>query len=491
MASERKPIVGAGQRAKILVVDDERAVREMVHDALEGPEWEVSLAGDGKQALSFLEWDFYNLLILDLRLPDTDGLALLRRIKERSPDTEMVILSGHADLATAVEALRLGAADYLRKPLDDVSLLRKAVLAVLERQELRLANRYLMDELQRANRELQRQRRRELRRLEEVGLALAGALQRDDVLEVLQRAIPAAVSCDILALYLFAPELGGPSLRVRSQWPLQDRLLDALRGAAELAGVRADDLERATVNAEVTVLARQPSVPPAALGTATAIPLASHGVCRGLVAVAAARAEAFAPEAVQLLRILCNQTAVALENAMLFQQAQLLATRDGLTGLYNHRFFYQRLEEEISRSVRHHTPLTLVILDSDGLKQTNDSLGHLAGDELLRTYAKLIPASVRMSDIVARYGGDEFAILLPHTTPEAARALCERVRQKIEEYHFEVNGRVVQLGASFGVAGFDPLSEATGIEVVRWADEALYRAKNGGKNRIELAVSQG
>lgn len=487
MRRERQSLGGAGPRAKLLVVDDDRAIREMIHDVLEGPELEVSLAHDGKQALAFLEWDFYNVVIIDLRLPDLDGLSLLRQLKQRTPDTEAVILSAYADLSSAVEALRLGACDYLRKPLEDIGLLRKTVERALERQELVLANRYLMDEVSRANRELQRQRRRELRRLEEVGLALAGALQRDDVLEVLQRAVSAALSCDLLALYLFNVELGGPSLRVHSQWPLPDNLLQALHQAAKDVSTPLEAVERAAVNAEVTVLPAQPAPAPAALGTIVSSRLATRGTCLGLVTVAAERAAAFAPEEVQLLRILCNQAAVALENARLFQQAQFLATRDGLTGLLNHRSFYQRLEEEIGRSKRHNIPLSLVLLDADCLKRMNDQYGHLTGDELLRIFARLIASGVRRGDVVARYGGDEFAILLPHTTPEAATALCERLRRRIETHQFVVGEQTEQIGASFGVAGFDPLLDAEdSAEVVRRADEALYKAKTAGRNRIEV-----
>ena len=488
MRAKQQTLGGAGQRAKLLVVDDDRAIREMVHDVLEGPNLEVSLAHDGKQALSFLEWDFYNVVVLDLRLPDIDGLALLQQIKQRTPDTETVILSAYADLSSAVEALRLGACDYLRKPLEDIGLLKKTVERALERQELVLANRYLMDEVSRANRELQRQRRRELRRLEEVGLALAGALQRDDVLEVLQRAVSAALSCDLLALYLFNVELGGPSLRVHSQWPVPDNLLAELHRSVREASIPLETLERAAANAEVTVLPPHPAPVPETLGTIVSSRLATRGTCLGLVAVAAERAAAFAPEEVQLLRILCNQAAVALENARLFQQAQFLATRDGLTGLLNHRSFYQRLEEEIARSKRHSIPLSLVILDTDCLKRLNDRYGHLIGDELLRVFARLIANGVRRGDVVARYGGDEFAILLPHTTPEAARALCERLRRRIESYEFSVGEQLEQIGASFGVAGFDPLVDAAdSTEVVRRADEALYKAKTGGRNRIEIA----
>jgi len=473
--------------ARILVVDDDRAVRELIHAALEGPEMAVSLAHDGKQALSFLEWDIYQVAIIGLRLPDIDGLSLLRKLKERSPDTEALILSAQGDISTA-EAQGAGACDYLLKPLRDLQLLRRTVARALERQELLLSNRYLMDELRRANRELQRQRRRELRRLEEVGLALAGALRREDVLEVLKRAISAALTCDVLALCLFTPDVGGPAWRVYSPWPLHAELLDALRQAAQQSAAEPVLVEQATANSHVTVLPADPKPAPQAFGTLVTSALSTRGTYLGLVTVGAERSDAFAPEEVQLLRILCNQAAVALENAYLFEQAQFLATRDGLTGLLNHRSFYQRLDEEISRANRYHLPLSLVILDTDCLKRLNDHYGHLTGDELLRVFAHLITSTVRKCDIVARYGGDEFAILLPHTTPEAALSLCERLRRAIESYPFKIGGVVEQLGASFGVAGYDPLVDAHGAAIVQRADEALYRAESGGRNRIEVAI---
>ncbi len=491
MVSERRARDRAGRQARLLVVDDDRFTRELIHRVLEGPELAVSLAHDGKQALSFLEWDFYNVVILDLRLPDIGGLALLQQLKQRSPDTEAVILTAYGDVSSAVAALRLGACDYLRKPLEDIDLLTKTVERAIERQELLLANRYLLDELRRANRELQRQRRRELRRLEEVGLALAGALHRDEVTEVLKRAVSAALPCDVLALYLFAPEVGGPSWRIHSQWPLHDNLLAALRQAADDLPAPANALARAADNVEVIVEPAEPRPAPAAFGTIVTSTLATRGMCLGLVTVAAERGEAFAPEEVQLLRILCNQAAVALENACLFEQAQFLASRDGLTGLLNHRSFYQRLEEEISRAKRHGLPLSLVILDTDCLKRLNDRYGHLTGDELLRAFAALIASTVRRSDVVARYGGDEFAILLPHTTAEAARALCERLRRRVESHAFAVGENVEKLGASFGVAGYDPQVDAEGVAFVRRADQALYKAKTGGRNRIEVAQAEG
>lgn len=487
----RKKFGRAEQMARVLVVDDDRAIRELIHAVLERPDLEVGLAQDAKQALSFLRWDSYNVVVLGLQLPDMDGLALLRSIREHSPDTQVVVLCGPTDRAGAVEALRLGACHYLRKPLENVDILNHVVSRALERQEILLTNRYLMSELVRVSRELRRQRRRELRRLEELGLALAGALRHQEILEVLERTISAAVPCSALALYLFDPELGGPSVRIHSQRPLDDAQFAALREAVRRAGAPTESLERAVANAEVTVHAAEVGNPPVALGAVAASLLAVRGRCLGAVAVGAEHSAALKPEELQIFRILCNQGAAALENARLFHQAQLLATRDGLTGLLNHRTFYERLEEEISRARRYNLPLSLAILDTDCLKRINDRHGHLAGDEMLRVFARLLSGGLRRSDVIARYGGDEFAILLPHTTAEAAGTICERLRGVIESHPFVVGDSVEKLGASFGVAGYDAKVDKDGSGFVHRADEALYRAKSGGRNRVEVAVALG
>jgi two-component system, cell cycle response regulator len=164
-----------------------------------------------------------------------------------------------------------------------------------------------------------------------------------------------------------------------------------------------------------------------------------------------------------------------------------LAQTDALTGLANLRAFRTRLEDEVRRARRYGNSLTCVMADMDHLKPVNDALGHAAGDRAIAAVADVIRAELRATDLGARYGGDEFVLLLPHTTALEGRVLAERLCVRLAETALELGGRLVPLRASFGVAELAPPGTPdTSSELVRRADEALYAAKRAGRGRVEI-----
>jgi diguanylate cyclase (GGDEF)-like protein len=167
-----------------------------------------------------------------------------------------------------------------------------------------------------------------------------------------------------------------------------------------------------------------------------------------------------------------------------------LAQTDPLTGLANLRAFRARLEDEVKRARRYGTPLTAVMADMDHLKPINDGWGHAAGDRAIALVAGVIRAELRETDFGARYGGDEFVILLPHTSADEGRVLAERVCTRLKQTALELSGRSVSLGASFGVACLPEDGADTTAEVlVAAADAALYEAKRAGRGRVAVAPS--
>jgi len=164
-----------------------------------------------------------------------------------------------------------------------------------------------------------------------------------------------------------------------------------------------------------------------------------------------------------------------------------LAQTDPLTGLANLRAFRTRLADEVKRARRYRTPLTCVMADMDHLKPVNDELGHSAGDRAIAAVAAVIRAELRETDFGARYGGDEFVLLLPHTDGDEGRVLAERICHRLRETVLEVSGRRVPLGASFGVACLDHDASDAAEALVRAADAALYSAKRAGRGRVEVA----
>ncbi|MBI4726393.1 GGDEF domain-containing protein [candidate division TA06 bacterium] len=168
----------------------------------------------------------------------------------------------------------------------------------------------------------------------------------------------------------------------------------------------------------------------------------------------------------------------------LYEKTLLSAVTDGLTGLYNHRYFHDRFEEEVERARRYQHPLSLLMLDLDDFKIYNDANGHIAGDLLLVEVSKVLKKAVRKVDTAARYGGEEFAIILPSTKKKGALIIAGRICQKIADYKFP-NQAVMPKGritASIGVASLgDDSDNHTGL--LDSADNSLYRAKANGKNQ--------
>jgi diguanylate cyclase (GGDEF)-like protein len=183
-----------------------------------------------------------------------------------------------------------------------------------------------------------------------------------------------------------------------------------------------------------------------------------------------------------------DQYALRLDSAykeIEFSNARLkeFSFKDEVTGLYNRRFFSIRLEEEVSRYRRFNHPVSVLLLDLDGFKAVNDELGHAAGDETLRGMAEILLRHSRGINVICRYGGDEFAVLLVETSKAGARLYADRIRYVLPSYPFTHGRRIT---ASFGIAALPEDVTPSPDELIRAADEALYAAKRAGKNRVSV-----
>ena len=222
----------------------------------------------------------------------------------------------------------------------------------------------------------------------------------------------------------------------------------------------------------------------AALG----LPLVARGAVIGAVVGLAAEPAAAPPvydaATRRALALLLDPAAVALDNARRMAQAEALSVTDDLTRLFNARFLKQALTRELKRSVRSGRPLSLIFLDLDGFKGVNDRHGHLRGSRTLVEFAGILRACARETDVLARYGGDEFALVLPETDQSGAQTLAERIRARVAEFSFLASeGLDVRLTTSIGFASRDSGRQSV-TDLLHAADEAMYWVKAHGKNGI-------
>ena len=211
---------------------------------------------------------------------------------------------------------------------------------------------------------------------------------------------------------------------------------------------------------------------------AVAVPLLAKQELNGVLVL-----EAYAPEQEESLLILASQFAPALQKVKLYGKIQELAITDGLTHLFSRHYFLERFREEIARSKRYHLALAFLMADIDHFKQVNDHSGHLVGDVVLREVASLIKGSVREIDLVGRYGGEEFSVVLPDTTRESALQVAERIRAAVEAHACAAYDETIRVTLSLGVSVY-PEDGEDPITLLDRADTALYEAKKAGRNRV-------
>jgi diguanylate cyclase (GGDEF)-like protein len=216
-------------------------------------------------------------------------------------------------------------------------------------------------------------------------------------------------------------------------------------------------------------------------GCLMSVPLVAKEVMRGVINISKSEPNSFTKRDLNFFQGLATQASIALENARLYK----LAITDGLTKLYIHRYFQQRLDEEMKRALRYGSEVSLILTDIDHFKNFNDTYGHQQGDRVLKEVAKIMRDSMREVDIVARYGGEEFTVICPEKSCDEIIIPAERLRRNVEEAQFFINGERVPITISLGISTF-PADATEKKMLIERADQALYYAKEHGRNRICL-----
>jgi len=226
-------------------------------------------------------------------------------------------------------------------------------------------------------------------------------------------------------------------------------------------------------------------------GSYIGIALKVHNRTIGAIGMDSPEKHGLSVDDMDFMAILSHQIAAGIEKSRLFEKIQQLSQLDGLTGLYNHRVFQERLLQEINRRDRTGKPLSLIMLDIDHFKQFNDEFGHQAGDRVLKQLAQVMQTQCRCAsiDICCRYGGEEFALIMPELEMHHAVKAAERLRKAVEQHTFTIadgqqDGKVT---VSVGVAGIAETDDTSPEQLVKKADEALYLSKRNGRNQVSYS----
>jgi diguanylate cyclase (GGDEF)-like protein len=323
--------------------------------------------------------------------------------------------------------------------------------------------------------ERERRRAEEFAVLYDVGLATAGELSLEELASLIAREA-AALTGTHGAMVALAEKDGTFIVRAVHNAPalgLRSSVGEDLRGIA-LEALRTRDVVVADTYRD------HPDSNPALhdlIASAIAAPLVAHGRIVGTLTAYVSRPRVFTDETRRLVRLYAAQAAIAIANAALLAETRRLARDDDLTGVLNRRSLLERLDVQIAEATRHGETFGVVLCDVDGLKVVNDSAGHLVGNEVLRASARAMRQATRAEDLVARFGGDEFVILLPRTGPLPAQAIVGRIAARLREERYMWAGRANELPrASFGIAWF-PVDGRDADALISTADARMYEDK--------------
>lgn len=329
-------------------------------------------------------------------------------------------------------------------------------------------------------------RAKELGALQKATAALLTTLELDALLgQILDAAMSAIPAAENGALHLVVPETG--ELQLRAFHGSADPRIHLFRpisvdsySARAVRFRRPLLIEDALSEPSAATNEDFPSAPP--MNSIIVAPLTIEEKVYGAIALGSGKTSAFSQDDLQLLVSFAATATTALQNAQLHAVVQQQAVTDTLTGLYNRRGFFELAEHEILRAQRFNRPLAMILLDIDLFKQINDTHGHLMGDKILAGVSANCKAELRQVDIIARYGGDEFIVLLPETSMKEAISAAERLRTRVEGLSFANNNQLVRVTLCAGVAELQ--SGDTLKALIERTDQSLYRAKQGGRNRV-------
>ena len=451
---------------KILLVEDDRFFHDMLADLLFGQGHDVDTAITGQQGLEKLATHLYDLVITDLVMPDVDGMEILAKAREIDPSVDVIMVTGNANMESAIFALKHGARDYIVKPINSDEFLHSVSQCLEQRR--------ILDE----NEELKC-----MLNLYQSSQTIAGCLDIARLYHLVTDAFAREIGVS-RALSLF---LADNKLNLREVKGMGHAIAEHYASVIQTCIAQNIVGNRLTMRIQFSEKSTSVAgINEAGIEEACLVFVRSKGTLQGVIVVfnePGLRLPELDSKKKNILFLL-EQSILALENAKSYALAKDMLFIDDLSGLFNQRYMEVALDRELKRIGRYSTHLAILFLDMDSFKQVNDKHGHLVGSRVLKEMGALLRMSVRDMDVVIRYGGDEYTLILVETSPDGAALVAERIRSVVESHVFmATEGYDIRLTCSIGYSCC-PEDARTKEELLEMADQAMYTGKGRGKNCV-------
>ncbi len=480
---------------KILIAEDSLTQATLMKHGLQRVGYEVILARDGIEAIKRAWQECPDLVVSDVVMPRLNGYQVCRLLRDHQSTARIpvILLTSLDQRQDAFWGLKSGADKFITKGGDIPAIVAQIHAFVEERARAGAAAAPARDAAA-CRVDLDADVMERVIQLLDKSLfesTVAAEIQDlVNILDDLQATVLGVLEIlrKVIDFHIGAIHLGGEEqqgLFVLVNKSVDDRFISVL----------CEQLQRETPGTDPGPgcepeiidpqhLLTRPGSHPQLPGSVLIARLTTKGRASGSIAIATAEAEAYPERVEQTFEMIARHANIVIDYARLYESTKRLSITDGLTKLYNHRFFQDSLKREFARCLRHQSPLSLALLDIDHFKRFNDTYGHQQGDIVLQELARTLRGQVRNLDVVARYGGEEFAVIMPDATPEVALRVAERLRAAVEGHPVEGPTGPLRVTISLGVASVPRAEIGVPAGLIAAADRALYRAKERGRNCV-------
>jgi len=438
---------------RILIVDNEIEICNLFNDFFDFLGYDSFFEIDGDKVFEQLDTLEYDLLFIDLNLGNISGIEILKKSKLVHPLSEVIIVTGFGSDETVLKTLQYGAFSYVQKPISftDIKIRTEEALARLRYNAMAENLREVIT----SHDEKLKKHLETIVNLDRLSTFLNLTIDIETLADSILVGIENIISGRFYSFF-FVDEINKEmvissreTLNRSEVTILEGQIKDAFERMANTKLVDSFNM-RVSLSTEISESDVE-NIESTGEIESVFVPVFIDNSIRGVLGISGIDAD-MKDETEDLLYLISTRVAYVLTNATLHRDTKLLALTDGLTGLLNHRAFKDQLQLEFDRFIRYGSFLSLIVVDCDDLKDINDNYGHPAGDILLRKIGELIKETTRDSDVLARYGGDEFVILLPQSNSTNAVNLAERIRKKIQDYTFNIQSYQIKSTITLGTS---------------------------------------